>query len=346
MCAQIKLLFDTFKKSEDFVILDAHKEGTHVQQLKILRSMKICPPSYSQSSFPTVDEKPWCRKQSTPRFKISLYDGFVIIEDKLDLLRQRIGGCPSMGYASWVCDSCGQIAKHSAYRLTCCCRYCPDLDCTENRRLHSLLRLRSFGVKASKLLHFEIGFPHVEEITKEEVKKLRQSANFWMKEMEKLGSPIKALRILDILKKGQGYYLHFHFASLPVGDVRKFGQNCHLAREKVMGELQTSFIVRIEGYKPRKSLYDYFSKRMAGMFGHKKKGTAHTFSTMMSLEQYFEVFFKSKHLWNSLGWKAKPDSNLVTTVLNKPKACPHCSHNTFTLVSNRYLGVDDKPPDL
>lgn len=345
MSIQSTILIDNIKKPEGSVSVDDIKQGDHAHKLEVLRTPSSLPVSYSQIPLTFDDEEVWCKKRSTPRYKLSLLNGIVIIEDKLDLFKQRIEECPKMGFASWVCDSCGQIAKHSAYRLTCCVRYCDDPACIENRKQHALLRLRSFNVRAPKLLHFEMGFAHVEEITKEEVKKLRRAVDLWMKEMEKLGSPIKALRIFDILKKGEGYYLHFHFASLPVGDVRKFGQNCHLARKKVMGELQLPFVVRIEGYRPLRSLYGYFSKRMAGMFGHKAKGSDETFSSMMGLEQYYDVFFRSKHLWNSLGWKAKPDSNLVNLVLSKPQTCLHCSHNTFSLISNSYLGVEDKPPD-
>jgi hypothetical protein len=204
--------------------------------------------------------------------------------------------------------------------------------------------LKSFKIKSPNLYHFEIGFEHISDLDDKTVKVLRRAVDLWMKEMKRLGTPVRALRVFDMLKKSSGYYLHFHFASLPVGDVRKFGQNCHLARENMISKGQTPFIVRIEGYRPKKAIFDYFSKRMAGTFGHECKGTAQTFSDMMSLEQYFEVFFRSKHLYSSLGWKALPDSNLVRIVLSCPKICPHCSHNTFSLISNDYLGEQDHPP--
>jgi len=288
-------------------------------------------------------DKNWARRNSTKRHKIRFCwiggGKFVIVEDKLQLMKERKAKCPGMGWLNRVGDVCGHVLKEKVCKQTCGLRCCNDPYCVEHKQLHARLRLENFGIKSKTLFHYVLGFPW-EDITKEGIRKKWKVGKDWFKIMKKL-SPKggenwgKALYVFDLERRPNNkIYPHFHVGNLPVGNVVEFQKMAHAVSKIIEEKHGVKIVFEVKGYRPIKSLFNYFAKRISGQFGHKSKGTEDSFASLMSDEQYFDIFYGSPHLRSSLGWPASKLANsLVKSVFNDPPTCPICG--VTTLFSNR-----------
>jgi len=252
----------------------------------------------------------------------------------------RIKACPYMGFAYWVCDTCGSIASPEPHRLTCSLRYCKDPNCVQARINKNIARLEDYRIYSKKLIHFEIGFPYVKRLNKQ---------NKWLSEaimrkftmlMKKLGTPINALRIFDVNEKEGHYFMHYHFAQMPVKDYMQFAKNCQIAREKLEREQGLLFAVHLEGWRPKQSLFSYFAKRMAGVYGDVEKGNRMFLADMFSLNEYAQGFFNVRS-FVIIGWfPSRRLGNVLNVVLSRPLECPFCHSHKLKLVPEHSI----KPP--
>jgi len=158
--------------------------------------------------------------------------------------------------------------------------------------------------------------------------------------MKKLGTPINALRIFDVNEKEGHYFMHYHFAQMPVKDYMQFAKNCQIAREKLERDEGLLFAVRLFGWRPKESLFGYFAKRMAGVYGDVEKGNRMFLADMFSLDEYAQGFFNVRSFVIIGKFPSRRLGNVLNVVLSKPSECPFCHSTRLKLVPEYSI----KPP--
>lgn len=345
MFCAIQVLSDNSKKSEDSILVDAKQGGNHVQGEIGSRTLERCPPSYSQTPLVLDAEKAWCEKQSTTRHKFSLYNGLVIIEDKLDLLDQRIKECPSMGWHSLDCGDCGKVVKAKAIRKSCLSPYCFDPECLKNKERIAKAELRKKFPTGKRLIHFIIGFPRVPSYSSTVKEHHAGVINGFVKVMRKTFPKFAFIKVRDITGGPGDLFVHYHCALLINVNHARFLTAVVEAREEVMKKLDCSFTVRSKHYKSSGAVFGYFAKRLSGQYGDIKAGKSYGYEALMSLEEYFKDVFNTRAL--SILYNRKGESpsvmfhRLRSDFSDKPfhsdfpTICPYCGSSNLKL----------RPPD-
>lgn len=273
--------------------------------------------------------------------KVDLFDSstWSRLHYKISIIKTRLKNCPKMGFARWICSDCQQVQEQSKpYRLTCSMRYCKDLHCVKSRIWKNKLRLHNLKISSKRLIHLVIGFPYVNRLNKALKTAQESILRQITKEMKRLGTPLNAIRIFDISEKEGEYYLHYHFALLPSKDYMKFKQNFDQVRKKY------KVIVRMIGWRPIKSLFNYFAQRMAGQYGHKATGTDFYLSDIMSVKEYVQNFFNIRS-YNLIGdFPRAKRGNLVNIFLSRPEKCAYCGSTRLRLLPESYIQTLGDPP--
>jgi hypothetical protein len=261
-------------------------------------------------------------------------------EEKLESIRVRIKNCPEMGYAYVCCRDCSNIISEKPYKLTCGLRFCKNPECVNKRITKNKLRLHSYKIYSKKLIHFEVGFAYVDRLDKKEKHFQEKIIKIFVEEMKKLGTPVNALKIFDIAEHEGEYYLHHHFAQMPVKDYMQFVKNSQRARVRVIEKTGVPFVVHFEGWRPKKSLFSYFAKRMAGVYGDVGKQNKFMLADVISIREYARDFFNVRSFVLIGSFPSRRRGNVLLLALSSPKTCPFCGCEHFRLVPTESF----KPP--
>ena len=286
--------------------------------------IKILPEITKKNSTLTGLETEWIYHQKTRR----------IIE--------KIQGCEKMPWARAVCKSCGEIVSDERHKLTCGLRYCANPLCVGNRIKKNILRLESANVFSSRLIHFEISFPYVANLHKEFKNYFEKVQRTFFREMKKLGTPVNALRIFDLKEKDGKYFYHFHFAQMPVKDYMLFVKNVRRARAITQLRENMPLVVHFEGWRPKKSLFGYFAKRMAGVYGDETRGNVQYLADFISADDYANNFYNVR-TYSIIGDFPRPRrGNVLNVSPVSVKECPYCHSHSIRLVPEEM--ILDPPP--
>lgn len=263
---------------------------------------------------------------------------------KLLALDYKLDRCSQDLYRSFVCGDCGAVIVQQAYKLSCGSRICPY--CVEERVKMARIILGSYKIYANRLLHFYIGFEPVKELhdaKKEQEKILR----VFYREMAKLGTPVRSVRTFDINKTNKGLRYHYHHAQLPT-DAHLFTINCQKARKQILKKTGIKFIVEVIGYRPKRTLFFYFAKCMAGLYSDEKRHHKVLLRELITKEQYITSFRHSRS-FALIGLARVKRGKVNINWISKPKFCPVCnSTNIWSLTFDEYVDYfgDIPPPPL
>lgn len=204
-------------------------------------------------------------------------------------------------YRSKKCVECGSSFEYDKegkpirYLMTCNSPFCKDEECFKKRYM---IAKKYFEVyfnaysswktkRGSRWIHEVFGFPRVNKLTKSYLSKCKkQLYNFLKAREKKFDIKIKGVGVrdlsYDVEKVGEEFYLHFHFA-------KRFSASEDLIE---LNSLASKYGLKYSkiGVRKRSGLINYFSKRHAGYFGHKKKETNWSFQDLFSAEDYIDIF--------------------------------------------------------
>lgn len=261
---------------------------------------------------------------------------------KLEIFASRVEGCKFMEWSSLVCPNCKNIVKPNVVKMSCMSPFCKDQECIRNKKRIALIYFNNLKITSKNLLHFIIGFPHVEKFTKEIRKQQQKVLTAFTIQMKKLGSSLRCVKVRDIEGVKGDLYVHYHFGNLPVKDYRIFHRNLNKARELVSKRLQTPFIVKSKHYRNKKGLWRYFSHRIAGVFGDLKNNQSYGYQDLMDLKEFFDTIYNSRSL--SIIGLRRPEgaSNLAFMIDNFPAKCQFCGEMHLKIIPNSMI---EKPPD-
>jgi len=186
----------------------------------------------------------------------------------------------------WLHDPISKLFR--IVPVTCNQRRCPK--CAKHRYIRAKIQLYKRGIKSRRLLHCAVGLPVNYSGSLADNKKLLEGivSKFMRNLRSRLN--IRALGAFDIAQRGS--YLHIHLAFIPIGkqlDVRM----CRRILRKVSADLIKGF--RIFGYRSRDSIFDYFSKRQAGIYDHGKD--SFFLDDIITYKEYREGFFRKRTLY-------------------------------------------------
>lgn len=221
----------------------------------------------------------------------------------------------------WKCDDCGQF--HSRPH-TCNELYCKK--CYEQKRKKYYARLMEKEITIKRFIHVALGYPndHTDLISHDDRKrKLESVVNKTLRQIRKeKGLKMQGFRIYDLADDGN--YGHFHFGLLPERGFmngRSLNIDVDLIRKylKKYSDGKINFI-KIIGFRKKSSLFGYFSKRLAGRYGHGKK--SFFLEDVMEYVDYREYFHnKRKLVW--VGSKLDTVGVSCNIAQSKPN-CPYC----------------------
>ena len=188
-------------------------------------------------------------------------------------------------------------------RITCDDKYCDDPFCIESRKIKAKQRLDAYKVTPKKLIHLIMSFPWQFGETKEQSAKRELVIRYTKEEMQKLGIKIHGLFVFDIKAKGEGnlkrYLPHYHFALYPQNHAR-FVYSLIKARKVILKKTglssENGFTLTSKNYKPKKALFRYFAKIMAGLVSDEEEHHTTTYNKIMPSEEYFNFFYGKRVL--------------------------------------------------
>jgi len=257
-----------------------------------------------------------------------------IEEQKPDIIRERlmrefrvktllshIIECKKGFWLNIACKKCENIIEEKVAQGTCNIRYCDCERCVERRREKAWHRLKDFEVYSKRLIHLEIGFPLQKKETKEDKQRRDKTLKQIKKEFKKI-IEIHGLMVLDIRERKEFYFVHYHLALLPVKGYRLFMQTIRKIQEKFKGKAT----IRNEGYKPRESLFSYFSRIMAGLISSEDRHHSVLYKEIMTPEEYIDFFYRRRVL--RAVCVSKPERSEVMFKclgLTLPAKCPFCN---------------------
>jgi hypothetical protein len=206
-------------------------------------------------------------QQEQPQFK-----------NPLEHLKYKVYNCKRF-YVRYYCDGCGNTEQQP---LTCGSRYCKR--CYEQRYHKALKRLFNYKIYSERLFHLVIGFPRNNGFDKKEKRKQEIILSRFLKEIRKYYK-FNAIRVFDLGK---------HYAVLPEAkqfDARLFNR---IITEVSNGVVK---IVKLIGWRNKKSLFKYIAQRIAGRYGHTFEGSKEFYlSDFLTIEEYYNLYFKIRSL--------------------------------------------------
>ena len=312
-----------------------------ILQTDVLEQIKIkTPNSLSNCKIVGVGETPPSYSHFTFSKQTELYD-FEPQLTKLEKLANRIEQCPSGAWLHIHCNSCLKQLTQKPFKQSCLSNFCKDFECLKTRIRIRSMKLNDYYITSKNLYNFVIGFVAVEKITKE--MRIRYHKTFMkiLKQLQKIYGKFYFISVTDLNKTKDGKIrLHYHIATLPLKDFRKFTSALSYICNKIEG-VAPSF----SGYKKKSSVISYFSKRASGNFGHNRKGEKKFgFSDFMNLEEYYNVFYGTKTFNSNLSFRVRKHSELILMLNNVPKICPNC--HIPTKKNTHCEPVVEKPPNL
>jgi len=255
-------------------------------------------------------------------------------------IRRRIANCQKGVYRKVKCPNCKQVLGDEkgefGVRISCDNKFCACKFCIVSRKIKAKENLNAYKIKSPKMIHLIVGF----EIQTGESKEQKQRREKALKEITKqlsailkksCGQELHALGVWDITDKtieghelvGKRFFMHYHLALMPVNF-----RELMLAVRNVQEKYKGFTTIRNEGYKPRKALFRYFVKILAGEVSG--EGEHHTllYNQFLKLEEYVSFFYKKKMLRAfacSLIANPSLGSDMYKGIgLSLPEKCPSC----------------------
>ena len=241
-------------------------------------------------------------------------------------------------YVFWsICGNCGDIKKHPH---TCNQRY--GRCCYEERKKRNYARLISQKIRTTRLIHVVIGFKKnggsPNKLHKKDME--RSLVKLHKKVRKKLNYSFNGLRIFDLAD--DGCYEHYHYALFPEKAFMN-GRSLEIDVVKIRKLLKKvshgkSEIIKVIGFRSKRSLFSYFSKRISGRYGHREK----TFflEDVMSYEQYKINFYNVRNLV-----KIGNPEGLSRIHAQSSFICRVCGSEDIHIVEKTLIEEADKPPD-
>lgn len=210
------------------------------------------------------------------------------------------------------CSNCGSHWEYNKdgepvrYLMTCNSPFCQDLDCFKKRYLIVKKYFEVFfqaykpwkTKRGSRWVHEVFGFPRIakSQVTRSYLSKCKKQVyNFLRAREKKLNQKIKGIGVrdfsFDVDKVGQEFYFHFHFAR------RHFKFECLFELNSLAERYGLKY--NLIGIRKESSLINYFSKRHAGYFGHKKDSTAWGFKDVFTVREYLDIFRGQRKTFSS-----------------------------------------------
>lgn len=235
-------------------------------------------------------------------------------------------------YAVCECEHCGTEVR-TIHR--CHLRYCSKENDVIYRIGRAKERLDCIGIKARRLYHFVIGSNDLNK------KELELVIGKFFKKLRK-SHQAAYIKVFDISKKHLAatgkMWLHYHIALLPEKiDVRGFISLCQC----ILNQADHRAVFQNIGWRTKDTVYSYFAKRMAGMYGHKKEGY-YFLDDFLSMQHFFDIFYRSRSLTKSI-----PEGLACTIApVSDPKVCPDCGSRMLFAYYELISEVEVlKPPD-
>jgi hypothetical protein len=265
----------------------------------------------------------------------------------------RKDACPEHHYFGGDCEH----EKNTICR--CGSRYCQEDLCVSSRWAKSLRRLNSFkvfplgavskwkqlyngfsltysksaisrikqrffsGVKSyecpRRLYHFTIGSSYMDS------EQLRLCVRNYFRRMRYKGYKMHYFKVFDIGKKSFDktglYYLHYHIALIPEFNDSKVYRFMETSKN-ILSDIEPLAVFNNIGFRSVKNIFSYFSKRNAGILGHKKSGYYY-YQNLMDLSSYLQNFYNKKlltyHLPEWLVYNPGPScTNFYCPIHEKP----------------------------
>jgi hypothetical protein len=199
-------------------------------------------------------------------------------------------------YSVYRCDSCDNNDKRS---WKCQVRFCNCPECVSQRIAKAYHRLSNWNIKSQRLYHFTIGSRYMPKKQLEvHISEYMRRMRYGFASKSKSVYPHKEykmsyVKVFDIGTQNteEGLYFHYHIALIPEAsfDVRMFMQDS----KDVLKNINKDVIFNNIGYRTTKGILKYFSKRIAGLYGHKKTNY-YNISDFFTFDQYMKTYYKAK----------------------------------------------------
>jgi hypothetical protein len=286
-------------------------------------------------------------------------------------LESRLKLCGSTLRLTHSCGMCGlTIGEPKETIASCGVRFCRR--CASTRYSRALSRLHDSGIKNKRLIHAILGFPSKPEYKRHDKLIYEKTMKLFFKKLKAAGMDFKGFRVFDYNDK-KNPYIHFHAGLKPIRyDLKKISK----IRQEVIDELGLPFIFRIVPgiYRSRNTLFRYFAKRMAGLYGDtgkhlyaRKKGSSRPYPVyygfmlpdVMGLAQFSRELYDMRAL-ATISYKAPKGKapkgkapkgllscNIVPDYSEILLECPDCHSNyirTSFKIVKEYSETPDVPP--
>jgi len=267
---------------------------------------------------------------------------------------RNVRKCREGNFVRVACKSCKNELSPTTIRLTCQNRFCSCPDCVEMRRLKAFGNLERLKVRSKSLIHLIVGFERIIGESKDKKKQREEVLSSIKIELEKCGIKLHAVSVWDMNvheKKGfKFFYMHYHLALLPVKDFRCL----MLAVRKVQEKFKGIATIRNEGYKPKKSLFNYFAKIQAGLVSTEEEHHTVTYSKILTIQEFREFFYHKRMLRK---WALSSVSCVLHDTsgreymfkllgISLPKKCPFCGCELSRAnVFLKKITEEEKPPN-
>lgn len=225
---------------------------------------------------------------------------------------------------------------------TCRDIYCKK--CYEAKYSRHHKRLNSYAklIKVRRLVHFSCGLKVsvIEDIlpARRELQKMLRKFILSCRKRYLF----RGFRVFDLAKSKDGYFVHFHFALLP--ESNQFDNSFLNSAISKASKGDIKVFVRHK-YASKKALFDYFSKRMSGYFGHKKLGTNFFLEDVMTLEQSDIIFKNMRKLQLIFPRGIFPSKAGLTCIMgNFAHPEDHPDYHTVQIVGIKFRYNSKKPP--
>jgi len=259
---------------------------------------------------------------------------------RLEHFANRVQDCKFMDWAHLVCNDCGNIVKEKAFHLSCLSPFCKNPECIKNRIRINKALLQSYGIYTKRLYHFVVGFEPVKELTNSFRLKCDLLAKKFIKQIRSKFPNVYLIMVRDINQTTKGLRVHYHIGGFGIKDFRFFSVQLQNITKSLSECSRTPLIVSLGGYSKREGIFNYFSKRASGVFGHTSKGDDFYYSDFMKLKEYFEVFYNKRKIWFYLNNLRVRRTELIRLISHSVEKCPYCSSKSF-----RFSPVNTfKPP--
>jgi len=236
----------------------------------------------------------------------------------------------------YFCNQCGRVHSKT---YTCNERYARC--CYPERKKRNYARLMEFNIKSNRLIHIVIGFKKTSGLPNKQNKKIMEKSlsKLHRRIRQKLNLKFDGIRIFDLAD--DGCYEHYHYAMVPESSMmngRSLDIDVKLIRKTLKGVTHSqSEIIKVLGFRSKRNLFSYFSKRVSGCYGHNTN--SFFLEDIMTYQQYRTQFYNIRSLV-TIGF---PEGISCNNALSH-HVCPYCGSEDVHPIDTLPTGEDFKPP--